>query len=59
MAAALRPSMVDQIVRKYATRLGLGRGFATLSLRATYLSPAMQEMRVGGDSAPSGPSASA
>jgi len=49
-AASLRPSMVDQIVRKYCTRLGLGRGYAALSLRATYLSPAMQEMRGRNDS---------
>jgi integrase len=36
-AGGLQPAMIDQIVRKYARKLGLGEGYSTLSLRATYL----------------------
>lgn len=38
----MSPDMVDRVVRKYAARLGLARGYSAHSMRATFITTALE-----------------
>jgi integrase len=39
---AMDPDAIDRLVRKYATRLGLARGYSAHSMRATFITTALE-----------------
>ena len=42
LAGRLDPDAIDRIVRKYAARIGLARGYSAHSMRATFITTALE-----------------
>jgi integrase/recombinase XerD len=38
----MRPDAIDRVLRKYATELGLDRGYSAHSMRATFITTALE-----------------
>jgi len=41
-AGRMDPSAIDRVVRKYAAKIGLGRGYSAHSMRATFITTALE-----------------
>jgi integrase/recombinase XerD len=41
-AGRMDPDAVDRVVRKYAAKIGLGRGYSAHSMRATFITTALE-----------------
>jgi len=41
-AGRMDPDAIDRLVRKYAAEIGLGRGYSALSMRATFITTALE-----------------